>query len=155
MPDIPNSGIVACKICGVGLRNDGLPTGNGLTVHYHHVIPQAFGGAKGPTVPLCSSDHNLLHAVALAMTSKKPWQSMVSELKPQHRKNVMYFSECVVRAFEATKNDPNKRVHVSMTLTAKTARRLDDLMKVLNVTSRQAALERLIQDAHRKYLPAK
>lgn len=38
--------------------------------HYHHVVPQARGGTDGPTVVLCPSCHNCLHANALGVISK-------------------------------------------------------------------------------------
>jgi hypothetical protein len=127
---------------------DGLPTGNGKTLHKHHVIPQAFGGANGPTVDLCSDDHNLLHSVALCMTGKKPYAHLITDLEASHKKEILWLASRVAIAYEATKNDPNKRVQVTVVLPAKLAAKLDALMKVYNLKSRPSTIERLIKDAH-------
>lgn len=145
-----NGGYVMCRACKVPLRSDGLPTGNGITLHRHHVIPQAFGGVNGPTVELCTNDHNLLHSVAVCMTGKKPYGHLIADLETEHKTQILWLASRVAIAYEATKNDPNKRVTVTVVLPAKLAKKLDDLMKIFNVTSRPATIERLIRDAHSK-----
>lgn len=133
-----------CTACGC-------PLGGDVQTHLHHVIPRAFGGEKGPTVALCTNDHNLLHNVALCLTGKRSHSDLVAGLVGTHKQNVMWLATRVAVAFEATKNDPNKRVQVSFILSAKKAAKLDSLMKIFNVGSRQAAVERLIHDAHSKH----
>lgn len=133
-----------CHACGSLL-------GGSLVGHAHHIIPQAFGGANGPTVDLCSSDHNLLHAIGLRMTSKKPYQDLLVGLPPTQKDKVLWLASRVALAYEATKNDPNKRVSITMVVSSKTARKLESLMKIFTVSSRQDALERLISDAHAKH----
>ena len=105
---------IKCRACQVDLRSDGLPTGNGMTLHSHHVIPQAFGGANGPTVDLCSNDHNLLHSVALCMTGSKPYEQLLTGLVGNHKAQILWLASRVALAYEATKNDPNKRVSVTV-----------------------------------------
>jgi hypothetical protein len=43
-----------CVVCGVVLP----------VPHDHHVIPQEYGGEKGPTVPICGDCHTKVHAEA-------------------------------------------------------------------------------------------
>lgn len=142
--------LVSCKACGVELREDGLPTGNGLSLERHHIIPRAFGGEKGPIVDLCSSDHQLLHSVALCMTSKKPYLQLMSSLNGEHKKAIMWLASRVAAAYEATKNDPNKRVQVTLVLNAALAAKLDKVTKTLNVNSRTSAIEALINEAYNR-----
>jgi mannitol/fructose-specific phosphotransferase system IIA component len=78
------------------------------------------------------------------------WQDLVSGLAPDVRKRLLWYSSKVVLSYEATKNDPNKRVQLGFALSAKIAAQLDDLQKIFNVKSKQAAIERLISDAHKK-----
>lgn len=46
--------------------------GSPKAIQEHHIIMQSAGGEKGPTVPLCGSCHDEIHAVALNLESKKP-----------------------------------------------------------------------------------
>ena len=85
------------------------------------------------------------------MTGKRPYAELVVNLSGVHKQNVLWLATRVAVSFEATKNDPNKRVQLSFILSAKKAAKLDDLMKIFNVSSRQAAIERLINDAHGKH----
>ena len=144
------SGLVICKVCNVELRSDGLPTGNGLSLERHHIIPRAFGGENGPVVDLCSSDHQLLHSVALCMTSRKPFAQLISELNEMHKAAIMWFASRVAAAYEATKNDPNKRVQITMILSAKQAARLDKVSKTLGQSSRTKTLELIINEAYNR-----
>ena len=132
-----------CKACGCALGGD-------VQKHEHHVIPRAFGGEKGPTVELCTNCHNLLHSVALCITGKKPYKHLVDALGEANRQQIMWLATRVAVAYEVTKDDPNKRVQVNMILTARKAEKLDMLMKIFNVGSRQAALEKLIDAAYAK-----
>lgn len=43
--------------------------GSEVSLHEHHVIPQACGGRDGPTVMLCADHHNLIHYLAVRLVS--------------------------------------------------------------------------------------
>ena len=133
-----------CKACECLL-------GGSTPGHSHHIIPQAFGGANGPTVDLCTADHNLLHAIGLRMTAGKPYADLTIGLGSKRKSAILWLASKVALAYEATQDDPNKRVQLNMVVSAKKAGKLDELMKIFNVSSRQAALERLIDEAHRRH----
>ncbi len=65
-----------CTICG-GVYPDSL-------LHMHHKIPKALGGPDTPDnlVPLCQTDHNLLHSVAYMMVPNKSGGTRVDEIEP-------------------------------------------------------------------------
>ena len=83
----------------------------------HHVIPQACGGAEGPTVILCPTCHDTLHAHALHLVTAmktnrraKPrlfWKMAEHELKAQP------LVEAIVRAF-LTMRPEDSRVIVQL-----------------------------------------
>lgn len=85
------------------------------------------------------------------MTSRKAYDDLTVGLVGEHKSTVLWLASRVALAYEATKNDPNKRVQISIVVSAKLAKKLDDLLKIFNVSSRQDALERLIREAHGKH----
>jgi hypothetical protein len=83
-------------------------------MHEHHVIPQCRGGTDGPTVILCPTDHNKIHAEALHIISKirnpknkkEPKTYWKSEREEQNAKPLV---EQIVKAFLSP--EPINRTH--------------------------------------------
>ena len=74
----------------------------------------------------------------------------MSSLNGEHKKAIMWLASRVAAAYEATKNDPNKRVQVTLVLNAALAAKLDKVTKTLNVNSRTSAIEALINEAYNR-----
>lgn len=111
----------------------------------HHVIPRAFGGSDGPTVPLCSADHDLLHLIAQKVTSGKMQeaQALLNRVPIAHRERLLYLTTRVVIAYNALNDDPNKQKVVTLRLTGQLSERLDRLASFFSC-SREKVLIRLI-----------
>lgn len=118
--------------------------------HGHHVIPRAYGGSKGPIVDICNEDHDLLHSLADKVTSGKLELSLVqnSASSDGHAKKLTWLVSLVVAAADLTRNDPNKRGQVSLILKAEQIKKLDDLSKIFNKSSRASTLLYLIEQTH-------
>jgi hypothetical protein len=123
--------------------------------HGHHIIPRAFGGSSGPVVDICNEDHDLLHRLAVRVIHGLMDLDDVASscYSDEHYAAIRYLVGCVVNAEAATRNDPNKRTLVSVSLSGKQSRMLDDLTKIFNVGSRAATLIRLIESEHRRLIP--
>ena len=127
--------------------------------HGHHVIPRAAGGSNGPVVDICNEDHDLTHRLAEKALGGKLTDTSLKEFIREYSNGVEHASKLywlvsrVVLAFTATKNDPNKKVLVSVSLSAKLAEKLDTLAVVTGRKSRHATLEFLIESAYRSSVP--
>lgn len=119
--------------------------------HSHHVIPRAFGGLNGPVVDVCNEDHDLLHRVAVQISSGKTVN--LDNLKPRHKRAIEYLSSCVVNAQKAVENDPNKRTQISFVLTGEETRMLSVIQKQMGFNSREATIKHLITVAHKTKNP--
>lgn len=128
-----------CWVCGQRF-SDQTPPGP-ATREEHHIIPQAYGGADGPTVSLCSNHHNMLHAVAVALKNRKPYFDLIGGLTTEQQQKVMVLANYVFEAEQATRNDPNKIFLVSLTANRTQIAKMERLKKVFpKARSRQAIL---------------
>lgn len=132
-----------CWVCGVRFTDSNPPGPANKEVH--HIVPQQAGGTDGPTVTLCDTHHALLHKIALAFKSKSGrvhWSAYLKAEPPAHHQKLMWLAGVVYNAFEAVKNDPNKRVFAVMALSQVDQKRLEALKKVYpKAKSREAVLK--------------
>ena len=120
----------------------------------HHIIPQAFGGKNGPTVTLDSSHHDLLHAVALRLTSNKSYDDLIARLTPSELQRIMYLATRIKIAFDFSNGDPNKQFKVTFQIGAKTNQQLKDIAKFKS-KSKEDIFILLVEEAHRRLFPSK
>jgi hypothetical protein len=114
----------------------------------HHVIPRAYGGTDGPTVSLCETHHGVLHKIAVALKTKKPYFNLTANHTPQQVKKLMYLATRVYEAELLTRNDPNKRIMLMLSMDGDFARKVDDLKRVLpGVKSRESAVRSAVLEA--------
>jgi hypothetical protein len=117
-----------CWVCAVRFR-DSNPPGPSVRED-HHIVPRAAGGANGPTVTLCETHHQILHKIALRMSSKKPHFDLVINESEERRRKLYWLATVVHNSFAATKNDPNKTVMAFITLDRKQQVMIEQLSKV-------------------------
>ena len=105
-----------CWVCNVRF-NDVVNPG-AANREEHHIIPRQAGGTHGPTVSLCDKHHTILHKIAVTLNSKnpKPYQQLISDLETEAQSKILYLAGTAANAFAATKNDPNKKRVVVITL---------------------------------------
>ncbi len=114
----------------------------------HHIVPRQAGGSNGPTVSLCDKHHTILHKIAATLNSKKPkpYGHLIADLDPGRQKKVLYLAGVAANAFAQTKDDPNKRRVVVLTMDRET----EDLLNRLKacypkVRSREALVKLALQ----------
>jgi hypothetical protein len=108
---------------------DATPAGH-VSRNEHHIIPRAAGGADGPTVSLCSDHHDALHKIALRLTSGKPYFDLLAGENEEQRKKLYWLATRVYNAFQAVKNDPNKKAAVMIMLDRRQQFMITQLSKV-------------------------
>lgn len=150
---------LSCWCCG-GIFFDTGRADASKPRHSHHVIPRAYGGSNGPTVDICSEDHNTLHQLALDTITGKDILSVGTFIKnapfpTEHKMKVGELARHVINAEAATRNDPNKRVIISTVLTGNETRMLDQVGRVLGSKSRARTLLLLIQRQYSISFPLK
>lgn len=96
----------------------------------HHLVPQAYGGADGPTVSLCANHHSALHTIAVHMKSGKPYHEILGGHDNIQQAKLLKLAEIVYNSEQATRNDPNKRVLVTLNLTRQQDVMIQRLKKV-------------------------
>ncbi len=118
----------------------------------HHVIPQAFGGTKGPTVNLCSADHDLLHLLAQKLIAKKEQEAkaLILRCDQSNRQRLSYLASRVVIAYNTFNDDPNKTRILTVKLTGRLNSKLTKLSSALNV-SKDKVVPFLIENAYTKF----
>lgn len=137
-----------CWVCEFRF-SDQTPPGP-ATREEHHIIPQAYGGADGPTVSLCSNHHSMLHAVAVALKGNKPYFDLIGGLTTEQQQKVMVLANYVYEAEQATRNDPNKMFLVSMAANRTQVAMIERLKKVFpKARSRQAVLAIALEHLYR------
>lgn len=116
------------------------------SLHEHHMIPQAYGGTDGPTVTLCASCHNGVHHVADGREDMKPsyWVTQQQQGKGAYLVKIIQQSRIV------SSKSANKRVIVTLELTAEQAKMLDRLKAVLGKSGRVSTLITLINQAYQR-----
>lgn len=112
----------------------------------HHVIPRAYGGTDGPTVALCSADHDLLHLIAQKIISGKApeAQALLNRVPLSSQKRISYLASRVVIAYNALNDDPNKSKSITLRMSGAVSTQLDRLAGFYSC-SREKVLLRLLQ----------
>lgn len=127
------------------------PEGNDPSVirNDHHVIPRAYGGTDGPTVSLCSADHDMLHLLAQKIISGKDSEAhALLKLSPTgQRPRLMYLAMSIVSAHNLLANDPNKMRSITVRLNGANSDRLQKLAGFYSL-SKESLVLRLINEKH-------
>ncbi len=119
----------------------------------HHLVPQAYGGKNGPTVPLCIAHHDLVHLIASKKIAQLNWRVLLPEDENQsHRLDLL--SEVIVRAHQRVSNDPNKRVSLGVTMSKAASAQVDELCK-FHQLSRQDLLLKLLSEEYTRLFPSR
>lgn len=124
-------------------------SGGTLKRHEHHVIPRAYGGSNGPLCSLCTNHHNILHELATYAISGKQneCRELLSTLDSQIKNRLVSLSVSVVRAYNLTKNDPNKRGKTILSMTGEQYRKASLLKKQYGLKSLPALFIHLMEQA--------
>lgn len=133
-----------CWVCGQRFT-DANPPGS-ASREDHHVIPVAYGGADGPLVSLCSSHHAILHRIAVFMKGDKPYFELLANHTEQQRHKILMLAEFVYNAEQATRNDPNKNVLVTLKLGREHRVKLEQLKRVYPQARGRADIVKLAID---------
>ena len=133
----------SCKLCG-----------RGTGVHWHHEIPQAYGGVNGPQTPLCGGHHTLVHNLALELYRTKDEQALriPPDIPKDRRPELLRLVRTIVIARQKyeearSKGKAPKRGAV-MKLDSKRATRLETMARLMNCSQQDvanAAIDRLYQ----------
>jgi hypothetical protein len=127
-----------------------------VTRNDHHIVPKAAGGIDGPLVSLCSDHHDALHKIALRLAAKKPYFDLVNEETDEQKKKLYWLATVVHNAFQATKNDPNKKVAAIVELDRKQQEMITQLMNVYpQAKSREAVLALALEALFNKHFSRK
>jgi len=140
--DHPSSVILPhCWVCEVKF------VGSGGTEqrHDHHVFPRAYGGVDGPEVSVCDGHHSKLHRIAEQLIKEKPYFQFLRGESPERIKKLMYLATRIHQMHLLIQNDPNKATSVSLVLTAKSQKMIDQLKPVIGVRSREAVLLKALE----------
>lgn len=118
----------------------------------HHIIPRAYGGVDGPTVSLCEHHHATLHKMAVAMKANKPYFQLTANHTPLQLRKLNYLATRVFEAEQLTRNDPNKRNMLMLSLTPDRVKKIEDLKRVLPAArSREAVLFAALDALHSRF----
>lgn len=117
----------------------------------HHIIPRAYGGSDGPMVSICDTCHTRVHKIATCLYSKQSYFQFLQGLDQESIKRLLYLSTCVVNAKQATENDPNKKVVVVISLTGQEGEKVDQLKKVLKLSSREQIIKYALASLYKKH----
>lgn len=127
-----------CWVCGSRF-NDLQENAGPAMREEHHVIPRAYGGEDGPTVSLCDLHHATLHKIAVCMKTSKPYHQYTLKHSVSQKKKLIFLASKVYEAEQLTRNDPNKRTMLTLSLDGEMTKMIDDLKTVLpGVKSREA-----------------
>jgi len=120
----------------------------------HHIVPRQAGGVNGPTVSLCERHHGILHKIAMTLNSKnpKPYTHLIADLNADQQKKILYLATTAANAFKLTKDDPNKKRVVVLTLNPK----LDAMIKALQtcypqLRSREQILHLALENLYNRH----
>lgn len=119
---------------------------NPSSLHEHHVVPQAYGGRDGPTVTLCASCHNGVHHVADGRDNMQPSYWVTHETLKKGSALVKIIKDSRVIASKSA----NKKVQVTLELTAEQAKMLDKLKVMLGESGRVSTLLTLINQEYQR-----
>lgn len=139
-----------CWCCGVRFQ-DSTPPGP-ANKEVHHVIPRQAGGTDGPTVTICEKHHASLHKIALRLKTQKSYHDLLVGDTPECQQIVLWLATKVFNAFEAVKNDPNKKAMAMVTLDLQHVVMVERLKKVYpKARSREAILTLALEHFYRKH----
>ena len=139
-----------CWICGTRFT-DSKPPGP-ANKETHHIIPRQAGGTDGPTVDICDRHHTMLHKIANRLSSGKPHFDLVTGETPAQKQKVYWLATRVFDAFQAVKNDPNKKVMTILTLDKKQQHQIHLLQKVYpKAKSREALFMLALEALYKKH----
>ncbi len=117
------------------------------------IIPRRAGGADGPTVTLCDSDHTILHKIANHLTSGKPYFYLVEGRTDEEKKKLYWLATRVYNAFQAVSNDPNKQVIAMLVLNRQEQQMVDVLRKIYpELKSREALINFAVQSLYKRHI---
>lgn len=121
----------------------------------HHVIPQAYGGVDGPTVSVCLHHHDLLHKVAERIAANKPIGDLVGNEAMEYLNPLLFLARKVAEAKIMMKNDPNKRVQVTLDLDGRYKEMVEKLKPTLpgKSKSREAVFLYALELLYKKQFP--
>ncbi len=127
------------------------PFTNSLLREDHHIIPSAFGGHDGPQVSLCSDHHSLLHKVADLLLAKSANLDVIRGfllgLTEGEVSRILYLSTRAAQAERVFKNDPNRGVQLSVTVSNTLLTEVKKAATALNLT-----VTDLMQEAIKEYV---
>lgn len=133
-----------CWVCGTRFT-DANPPGP-ANREDHHIIPRAAGGTDGPQVSLCDPHHTKLHKIAMRMSANKPHFDLLSGEPDSAKHKLIWLASRAHMAFEATKDDPNKKVVVVLALDRKKQQQVEMLKKAYpQARSREAIYDMALQ----------
>ena len=112
-----------CWVCETRFTNQ-LPPGPAIEER-HHLFPRNAGGTDGPVVSLCDTHHSKAHRIAECLQAQRPHQHYLAGECSEHARKILWVASLIVKAEALTKDDPNKKFAVSISVNA-------DLRKVLN-----------------------
>ena len=116
------------------------------SLHEHHIIPQAYGGVDGPTVTLCATCHNGVHHVADGRVDMQP--TSWNETERLHR--AQWLVSAIAQARIVASKSANKRVIVTLELSANEAKMLDRIKQSIGSTSRVDTLRTLLKQTYQR-----
>jgi len=114
-------------------------------VDYHHEIPRAYGGENGPTTPLCSGHHTLVHNLALQLYKhgKEHLLSIPEDVPKENQGKLIVLVRTIViarRRFEEEKRLGNvERKGSAIRLDGRRMAKLVDLTRLLKCSQQDAA----------------
>ena len=80
----------------------------------HHVVPRSRAGADGPTVDLCASCHQTVHAAAASMRRGKYPAAALSHLDEGGRARCMSLVQAILVADSSGVGNPNPLLSVTL-----------------------------------------
>jgi hypothetical protein len=143
-----------CWVCGIRFT-DANPPGP-ANREDHHIVPQKAGGTDGPQVSLCDAHHTKAHKIALRLTSQKPYFEFMVNEPELRQKKLLWLASVIHNSFQATKNDPNKRVVVAMAINQRQQQQIEALKRVYpSARSREAVLSIALEALFQKHFTNK
>lgn len=139
-----------CWVCGLRF-SDSTPPGPG-NKEVHHIIPRQAGGSDGPTVTICDDHHTKLHKIALRLKSKKAYFDLIQGETDTSKHKLLWLATVAFNAFEAVKNDPNKKLYLLMSISKEQQLMIDRLKIVYpHLKSKEAIVSFALQSLYNKH----
>lgn len=126
-----------------------------LSLHQHHVVPREYGGSRGPTVTLCATCHNFIHAISTKVWVSKDtsYLNKIQSLGSNFNKTKLsYMISVIIKARQATEGDTvigAKAVSLALHLNPEQRRRFSLLKKTLQLSNRELLIK-AIDDLYKK-----